>query len=298
MTAPFDTDRRIREFLAPGPAELPDRSFDQVRHQIERTHQRVVFGPRRDLMPGYARLALVAASIVAVTIVSLNLLPVLGGFGSPPADLPTATASADPPRATSATEPPATTWLPFSEVLDPGTYAFDLSDEFEPLRVSVTVPGGWASDQTYDIYKGDARLGPWTITHIYTDGCRSQDSLLKVGPSVDDLAGALADLGPRLPQGPTPTRIGGLDALRVSLTLPVDVDLSDCRDAEGYRNWPDPGPNLAYGHWSSPGQVDDVYIMDLEGERLVIVASYSLDTSAAALAELRAVIDSVEFVDH
>ena len=66
MTAPNETERRIREYLQAGPTQLPDRSFDDVRLHIERTHQRVVVGPWRDLMPGSARLALVAASIVAI----------------------------------------------------------------------------------------------------------------------------------------------------------------------------------------------------------------------------------------
>ena len=35
MTAPYDTDRRIREYLAPGPAELPDRSLDEVQEHPE-----------------------------------------------------------------------------------------------------------------------------------------------------------------------------------------------------------------------------------------------------------------------
>jgi hypothetical protein len=296
MTAPNDAERRIREYLAPGPVELPDRSFDEVRQRIERTHQRVVFGPRRGAMPGSTRLALVAASIVAIMVVSFSFLPALGGFGTP--DLPAATASPEPPASLSPTGPPATTWLPFSQLLDAGTYGIDLTDEFEPLRVSVTVPSGWSSDQTYDIYKGDVRLGPWTITHIYTDGCRPQDSLLEVGPSVDDLASALSALGPRVLEGPTATTIGGLDATLVRLTLAVDVDLSSCRDSEGYRDWPDPGPNLAYGHWSAPGQIDDIYIMDLDGERLILVASYPGDAPAEALAELEDVMGSVEFVDH
>jgi hypothetical protein len=296
MTAPYDTDRRIREYLAPGPAELPDRSFDEVRHRIERTHQRVVFGPRRDAMPGSARLALVAASIVAVTVVSLNVLPFLGGFGS--ADLPAATASPAPLASTAPSESTATKWLPHSAPLAAGDYAIDLTAEFEPLRLRLTVPAGWSSAQTFDIYKGDVTLAPWTITHIYTDGCRSQDSLLKVGPSVDDLADALASLEARLPVGPTATTIGGSDALLVSLTLPLDVDLSTCRDSEGYRNWPDPGPVLAYGHWSAPGQVDDVYVIDLEGKRLVLVASYPGDTPEGVRTELQGVIDSIEFVDH
>jgi hypothetical protein len=296
MTAPHETERRIREYLQPGPTQLPDRSFDDVRQHIERTHQRVVFGPRRDLMPGSVRLTLVAAAIVAVAVVSFSFLPVLGGFGA--ADPPAATASPTPPVSTAPSGVPATRWLPFNQVLDPGTYAIDLTPEFEPLRVSVTLPSGWASSQTYDVYKGDMRVGPWTITHIYTDGCRSQDSLLKVGPGVADLADALAALGPRLPEGPTATTIGGLDAMLVSLTLPVDVDLSACRDAEGYRNWPDPGPNLGGGYWSAPGQVDDIYIVDLDGERLIIVASHPLGIDEAARTELQSVIDSIDFVDH
>ena len=42
MNAPHDLDRQLSAFLADGPTELPDPSFDAVRDRMETTRQRVV----------------------------------------------------------------------------------------------------------------------------------------------------------------------------------------------------------------------------------------------------------------
>jgi hypothetical protein len=43
MTTPRNTDQLIKAYLAEGPVELPDRSFEVVRDEIEHTRQRPRF---------------------------------------------------------------------------------------------------------------------------------------------------------------------------------------------------------------------------------------------------------------
>ncbi|MFI5262664.1 MAG: hypothetical protein ACHQZR_08950, partial [Candidatus Limnocylindrales bacterium] len=43
-----------------------------------------------------------------------------------------------------------------------------------------------------------------------------------------------------------------------------------------------------------PGNIDDVYVVDIAGRRMVAVARYYPGSSAADKAELQAVVDSIQ----
>lgn len=76
MTRPRDPDRLIRAFLAEGQTDLADRTYDAVRADIDRTRQRVVVGPWTEPRSNsVGRLALVAAAVVTISVVGVNLLP-------------------------------------------------------------------------------------------------------------------------------------------------------------------------------------------------------------------------------
>ncbi len=80
MTAPRDPDLLIRAFLEEGRSELPDRTYDAVRDQIDHTRQRVVIGPWREpSMSNTTRLAIAAAAVVVVAVIGIQLLPGFGG---------------------------------------------------------------------------------------------------------------------------------------------------------------------------------------------------------------------------
>jgi hypothetical protein len=91
MTATNDLDRRIREHLAEGPTELPDRTYAVVRAAAERTLQRVALGPVLGARPATAfRFSIVAVALVIVAAVGVTLVPG-GGPGGPAASaLPSA----------------------------------------------------------------------------------------------------------------------------------------------------------------------------------------------------------------
>lgn len=75
MTASRDPDRLIRAFLDEGLTELPDRAYDAVRSEIDRTRQRVVIVPwRTPRMSNVARLAIGVAAVVVVAVAGIALL--------------------------------------------------------------------------------------------------------------------------------------------------------------------------------------------------------------------------------
>jgi hypothetical protein len=114
MTAHRDPDRLIQAFLDEGLTELPDRAYDAVRAEIDRTRQRVVFGPWREpRMSNFSRFAIAAVAIVAVVAVGVQLMPRPGGNGTVGAT-PTASPSIAPAAAPSSTSPTLTPERPTS----------------------------------------------------------------------------------------------------------------------------------------------------------------------------------------
>ena len=76
------------------------------------------------------------------------------------------------------------------------------------------------------------------------------------------------------------------------LSVPVDLDIASC-DRGQYRSWTEwevvDGANAHH----VPGQVDVVYMLDVDRRPFVIDATYRLESTAADRAELDAVLASM-----
>ncbi len=105
-----------------------------------------------------------------------------------------------------------------------------------------------------------------------------------VGPTVEDLANALADQAHRGDAVPVDVTIDGYSGKMIELTVPSDIDLADC-DAES---------SGAGRGATTRARAALVYILDVGGQRTVIDAAYMPGTSEDVLAELQAIIDSIE----
>ena len=164
---------------------------------------------------------------------------------------------------------------------------------------TVMMPTGWAiwpggSAIISAITKGDAEppywmaVGAGSIPNIYTDRCQWRSALLDppVGPTVDDLTIALADVWGADATAPVDVTLDGFAGKQIVLTVPTDVDFADC-DNEQFYGWPG---RYYQGH----GQIDRLWILDVEGERLVVLASFFPEGSTEDLAELQQVIDSIQ----
>ena len=301
MTTPRDPDSLLAAYLADGIDVLPDRVADAVLVEAHRTRQRVVFGPRRTpVMNSTFKVILAAAAVIAVIVAGISLLPrndaAVGGPSS-------ASPSAGPLTSPSASGPPAISEFPgVSDDVAPGTYVWS-AGATTPADVTFTLPAGWTS--RYGIPNkdrggpGEIAVGNWMIANVYTDPCQWQGSLLSpgVGPTVDDLATALAAQKDRNATEPTDVMLGGYPAKRVELSIPADLDPVSC-DEGAIRTWVAPGEDTALVDNTQnlgmhPGQLNVTYIVDVNGERLVIDTWHMPGTSAADLAELDAILASM-----
>jgi hypothetical protein len=194
--------------------------------------------------------------------------------------------------------------------LDPGAYYVQPEDI--PVRVVFTVPAeGWIA--WIGTAKPEQPPGPENryvgisivnVTNLVVDGCtdhRAADP--PVGPTVNDLVEALASLQPFVvTKPPRDVTIYGYDGQHLELAVPEMRNeaggaagaglFPDCTEGR-LKSWI--GRPLSYAYWgyTEPGQHEEFWILDVQGSRLVIEASWSPDSPREDLAELRTVLDSI-----
>jgi hypothetical protein len=304
MTGDADVTRAVRSWLEDGRTTLPDRVLDAVLDQLPATPQQRSRWPGRvvrDAKP-FAGLSVAAAALIVVVLAGVAVRPGATGVVAPGTS-PTPSASSTPSPVAS----PSARLLPRFGALDAGTYVIP-AGSLTPARLTLTVPPGWATDDGF-ITKGPPRPGSqdrgsffnervllttWRVTHVYSDVCRDR-VLISAGTTADSIVAALASQTGRTVTGPTSTTLGDVAAQRLVMTLPMDIDPAGC-DGGIIRFWPDPGPDENGGLCcSAPGSTDVVYVVDARTiQPLVVVARHQLDTTAADLAELNAVVSSIE----
>jgi hypothetical protein len=165
--------------------------------------------------------------------------------------------------------------------------------------VLVTVPAGWnAANEFHLIESAPAGTGGpdgaglvmgWTQywAGLNSQPCSSvshQKPDIKVGPTVDDLVDAVVAHPLLNVTEPKPVRLGKYRGQFLTLIGPSDI--SDC---EEWRPW-DPSPYL-----QGPDNRWDLWVMDVDGVRMVIMAGYYPGTPAAIKSELRDMAESIRF---
>jgi len=195
---------------------------------------------------------------------------------------------------------------PFSP-LEPGTYYIDPDlDPSTPLRVVYEVPVGWRMWIGAANADGYALVSITTVTNLVRHGCRNHSwADPPVGPSVDDLSTALADLAPfRVTSPPEDVSIYGYAGKHLELTVPhlpfVEGEADDgffvgCTDAS-LKSWVaaiDTEPGDAYYGYTGPGYTEEFWILDVEGTRLMIAAGRSPGSPSEDLEEQGAILDSI-----
>jgi hypothetical protein len=262
-----------------GSTPLPAHVRDAVRAQLPSIQQRPAWWPARRFpeMNNTAKLAMGAAAVVVVAFLGMRfLLPGDVGFGDPgPTPTPAALVG---------------------EALEAGTYR--LTELPGSISATITVPDGWHNIQGFGVGKEDvpdvsyAAVVLWPsdaeVAHVYADPCQWQDGFVDppVGPTVDDLATALANQPQRGESVPVDVTIDGYQGKMIELSVPDDINFADCDDGQ-FHSWE--------GRFhQAPGQIDRIYILDVGGQRLLIDANFIPGTTEAALAEQQAVFDSIQ----
>ena len=209
------------------------------------------------------------------------------------------------------------------------TYPADVMDvpDFSPLeaetyfvepvatdiRVFYTIPAdGWMSwfgafklGLPTDPANSVVGLGIMNVTNVVQDGCtRHVAAVPPVGPTVDDMATALAALSPFvLTMPPTDVTIDGFSGKHLAWTVPDlavqvtgdDTAFVDCTNGE---LWSYIGKPLGFAFYGyiHPDQVEEFWLLDVDGQRLMIVAGTTPGSSDGDIAELRSIFDSIDIV--
>jgi hypothetical protein len=196
-------------------------------------------------------------------------------------------------------------------VVTPGRYRFDvkrLCDETDRVclakrsgiaSLEVSVPEGWAAANEYSSLfpmPGRDNASPndpalvmgWTNegVRLYSQPCHAADARpdVPVGPTVEDFVEAVSTSESFDVSEPTAVRLGAHSGRFIRLTGPSDI--SRCAE---WRPW-DPAPYL-----QGPGNIWDLWVMDVAGRRVVIMAQYFPQTPTAIKTELRHMAESVRF---
>jgi hypothetical protein len=303
MTRDDDFIGQLEDYLDEyeGQTPLPPTVRDAVRAQLQSTEQIGWLGTpmrRFPIMSNIVRFGVAAAAVIAVAIFGYSLLRGSDGVG-PPAATPTLTPLPTP--MVSGSTPPAGSYTvtPF----EPGGFGMcppvgsgkDCTEDprDDSIMLTYRAPGGaWEAIPGGGLWleRNSSPGGAAVIFHrgnwLYSDPCRSDELLradISVGPTVDDFATAL-DSHPLLEvTTPVDVTLAGYSGKYTELQVPSD--LTGCVK---YR--PVEGTIYAQG----PGQRWHLWILDVEGIRVVIQSTDYAGTSTQHQAELQDIVDSIQ----
>jgi hypothetical protein len=283
-----DFDRTARLWLEDGPTEMSDRALAAALDEIHVTRQRHAWWPARRVpsMGNTFRLGAGLAAVLLAAVVGISLLQGGGPGAAPPAPSPTPTPT---PVAIPTGTAPA--------LMSPGTYV--TGDPFL-VRSTLDLPDGWEGNVggPYAVFLdqigGTASVGLTLSQIIYADPCHYDKGLLKPvpGPSVDDLANALVSLPGIQASKPTDVTVGGYHAKQLTLTAPTSIAGCNFPPGETFRVWQLP---LGATNDLAPGASDELWILDVNGQRLVIDSYEPPGQGAQVKAEVQAILESIRF---
>jgi hypothetical protein len=303
MNARRDPERLIHAFLMEGQTELADQVYDAVRATVEQKRQRVVFGPRRmPIMNKLVPIGLGAAALVVALVVGTQFLgrPAPGGAGGAPSAEPSATPTASPSVAPPSSRADGS--LPEGpHILMSG----ESLDRMPPLPITVTIPApDWYGEPGGGILvkndNPDAPDGAGMIVfsgdlYVYGDPCEWATTRPDTpATTVDELVDALAAQASRDASEPVNVTLGGYAGKSITLHVPDDAVFSEC-DGGTFGSWTVPGGLDPSRYHQGPGQIDELWIVEVDGELAVIDTGYYEGTPQIVRDELAAIVDSMTF---
>ncbi len=197
--------------------------------------------------------------------------------------------------------------LPTSGAIEPGRYVME-KGPFAAASFSLTMPAGWtAQNSGQSIGKhpddSDRELGfsVSIVERLFADPCGQNDTL-DIAQTSESLANGLKALPGIEVSFTQPISIGGRSGLRIGLTPAPEVDLDSCDPPIGLQIWLDRSGNKYFvlGRESEGA----VYALDaprerhvegIDNELFVLVAGHRHTSSPEDVAELTAILESIEF---
>jgi len=174
--------------------------------------------------------------------------------------------------------------------------------------ITLTVPDGWhGGGWLVNRPRGDevppVSVQFWNVDQVYRHPCRAAN-LFNPGPTVDDLAQALVEVPLRNATQPIDVTLDGYAGKYLEWSVPADIEMDadgsfpDCDPAADgtryFHSWT--GRGAASGRYQQgPGQLDRVWIIDVDGSRLVIDAFSMPYATSDEIEDLGEVVESIRF---
>jgi hypothetical protein len=204
---------------------------------------------------------------------------------------------------------------PGQQALEGGTYRIDLATAKTVHNAAlpsalITVPAGWANYNGFALQRGLVDGAPiavsfWDVGQVFGQPCHWKGTLFEPGPTVDDLAKALVGIPLRNATQPMAITLDGYAGKYLEWSVPADIqfsasglpDLSEGCDADeggpAFQSWL--GVSAGNRYQQGPGQVDRLWILDVDGARLVIDAFSMPAATSKERDELSEVVASIRF---
>jgi hypothetical protein len=251
----------------------------------------------------------IAAAVVVVAVVGINLLPRSDGAGA------IVSPSAATPSASAAPTPTSTAWAG----LRAGPVIVTDTEAPVPVTLEIASPG-WKALPDFDaVSKGDDRLDPpasvgvallawsWpagTGINVHGDPCQWLTTIPgSPATTPDEIAAAFAAQASTDATAPVDVTVGGYAGKAITLHVPMSYDIPGATREERFADC-DEGAFAFYGvegetgyarNAQGGGQVEELWILDVNGAIVMLGATYGPAAPAEVVAELRALAESATF---
>jgi hypothetical protein len=323
MVTDRQLERTISSWLeAEAPTQSPDRvlraTFERTRRTRQQRGWRALLWRNQIVMNKLVPIGVGSAAVV-VALVGGSIFLNSSGSGGPgggPTPTPTATPGPTPtitPEATAVAQPT----LRADGSLPDGRFRI----REDPVAITVDIPSaGWMSEPVVEfVYKNDDSLDPpdtagaaflawaWPVGtgfDVYGDGCHWSTSIPQTAATTPaEIAQALAAQSSSDPTTPVDVTVGGHAGKAITLTVPMTFDVPDSSREERFAEC----DQSEYGYYAAApdtepsrnaqgaGQIDELWILDVDGAIVILDATYSPGTPADLVEETRAVAESATF---
>jgi hypothetical protein len=289
-----EVNRVLQSWLREDRYEDATRVLSAALDEVATTpRRRTTWWPARrtPTMNKFLAIGLGAAAVVAVLLIGSNLL---GEGSNPPGGAPSD--SIAPSEAPSEAEPSEAAGLPVGS-------SYEFSGDL-PFQATIPAPG-WSVDSGI-LVKGTPTdgayvLGAWVAPEwfIPSHPCQWESTMPDTPAStLDEIVAALGSQATRNASAPADVTVDGYAGKTITIEMPDGPysasDNPDCDQNQfctlGY------GDPVECQMWfQEAGQIDELWIIDVDGEFVVVPGSYFPETPASLVDELRTFLGSITF---
>jgi hypothetical protein len=181
--------------------------------------------------------------------------------------------------------------------LDPGDYAIPfIGAPDDAPWAEVEVPAGWGQDRLLLATGPDRdphlrRIEMLAVDRVAADPC--QGVMEPLEDNVPDIVAALSEQATVQPSRPRPVTLDGHSGQLMRFSVPAGREVEECSQGTGQLR-----PFGLGAAWTSvfPGWTYRTWVLDVQGDPLVIMAAHGPEATPAEQAELTAIVEGTTFV--